>query len=129
MNREVSFHLFFPTGIEDSHLHVFVSTVLKESSFKDLRVFYKEDIDLASTIFAKVASATVGLLIYDGGGFMRIDGNLESAIKLLTELDRIIEQDIVFYVQGSQQNNDRCLYPRGATTAEIAEWLAKSKVL
>ena len=125
MNGEISLYIVFPTAIEYSLLYTFTSNVLKRSSF-DFRAFYKEDIDLASPIFGKLVSARVGLLIYDDGRLMRIDGDFVSAATLLRELDTIIEQGIPFFIRGSQQDRDEFLFPRGASTVETAEFLTKS---
>ncbi|MGZ7117242.1 MAG: hypothetical protein ACXVHS_07330 [Methanobacterium sp.] len=56
---------------------------------------------------------------------MKIEGTIKEAIILLSELDKIIDKSIEFYISPTQriENSEQSKYPRGASIAEIAKFL------
>ncbi|MDJ1470193.1 hypothetical protein [Xanthocytophaga flava] len=125
MNNQTVLYISFEPNTNDfDWLHTLVVKLSQKTTFA-FKVVYKEEIDLASPIFAALLSNRLEFLIYDDLRLMRINGEIKQAIQLLKELDAIIESNVKYYLGSFQKNecDPDCQYPRGINTFEIAQFL------
>jgi hypothetical protein len=123
--NETIFFIFNEDGIvPGEQLETFCRNFLLKTSF-DFKVIKKEEIDPKSTIYRKFTFQSLAYTLYDHGYVMKVEGDIKQAIKLLREVDLILDNKIVFFVSPSQriENSDANKFPRGATEKEIAEFL------
>lgn len=82
-------------------------------------------IEQNTTIFSFLASNNIDFTLYNYGYVLKLEGSIIKIIIALIEIDKIINNDIEYYVSPNQrvENNNDFKYPRGGKIRQVSEFL------
>src|SRR5690349_17369991 len=119
LKSQTTFYIFNESGIiREPELNVFCQKIEGLTSMKFVT---NEAGDL---FFKKLATAQLEFIVYNGY-VMKVEGDIRQAIRLLTELDNIIDLDIELFVSPSQRLEPLKEYkfPRRCSEPTCAQFL------
>ncbi|MCW3072392.1 MAG: hypothetical protein JWO44_2282 [Bacteroidetes bacterium] len=125
MNTSTSIYIYNENGIIPSGKLADFCLKLEDQGAFNFVKFLKQDVAPESTIFTKLCTPDIDLIIYDYGCVMKIEGKIKEAINLLSLLDETIDPAVDFYVSPSQrvENSEQNKFPRGSNIEGIAKFL------
>jgi hypothetical protein len=96
----------------------------KQTSF-NFKTKSKEDFGPLSTIFREFSIPDLNFIVFLHGYVMEVNGDIKKSMLLLIELDKVIDEHIIYYVSATPrlENSEGAIYPRGAGITEIAQLL------
>lgn len=82
-------------------------------------------IEQNTTIFSFLACNNIDFTLYNYGYVLKLEGSIIKIIIALIEIDKIINNDIEYYVSPNQrvENNNDFKYPRGGKIRQVSEFL------
>ena len=85
----------------------------------------EKTIEEQATIFFFLMSKNLELTLYNHGYVLKLEGSIIKAIIALTEIDKIVHNEVTYYISPFQriENNDDFKYPRGGNMKQISEFL------
>jgi hypothetical protein len=127
LSKETTLFVYNENGIVPNDDLSNFSNDIREKSRYEIEIQNKNDIDTNSTIFKKLSTEGLEFIIYDYGYVMKIEGEITKSVLFLTELDKVIPENIEFFVSPIQavQNSENYKYPRGSEIKEASLFLDK----